>query len=104
MIDQSAACGCRRISTDDVTFTQVVYCPDHASGCPGPWRPSVVTGQDYPDEGDYADIDRDGPRCEGCGVDLDNDACLCGPAGPRLNGVWTGENGREPCDMEYSDE
>jgi len=54
MTDESADCGCRRIATDDVTFKQVVWCPDHASGCPGPWHPSVIEVQDHPDD-DYPD-------------------------------------------------
>lgn len=33
-------------------------------------------------------------RCEGCNCDLDVDPCLCGPAGPRMAGVWTGLNAK----------
>lgn len=51
MIDESSPCGCRRIKPHDAAqFTQVVWCPDHNDGCPGPWSPSVISEQDYPDD------------------------------------------------------
>jgi len=51
MTDESAPCGCRRIKPEGRdTFTQVVWCPDHAEGCPGPWSPSVIVESGYPDD------------------------------------------------------
>jgi hypothetical protein len=43
---------------------------------------------------DDRDDDDDAQRCEACGVNLDDASCLCGPAGPRVDGVWTGMNSR----------
>lgn len=57
MIDESANCGCRRIQLDGRAMEQVVWCPEHANGCPGPWR--ATTQQDYPDDGDDCDFDDD---------------------------------------------
>lgn len=45
--------------------------------------------------GDYPDPEDDGAvYCESCGANLDVDPCTCGPAGPRVEGVWTAENFR----------
>jgi hypothetical protein len=44
---------------------------------------------------DHDDDWTEGPRCESCDRDMDVEPCICGPAGPRINGVWTGENGAQ---------
>lgn len=41
------------------------------------------------------DVEEEDPHCENCGRNLEVDPCVCGPAGPRLGGVWTGQNGRQ---------
>lgn len=52
--------------------------------------------QDEPDDLRDEEYDpvEDGPRCDVCGVNLEFNPCICGPAGPKLGGVWTGENGK----------
>jgi hypothetical protein len=60
MKDESSPCGCRRIQVDGTAdFKQVVWCPEHTSGCPGPWSPSVINEDDHPDDIDdeYRDPD-----------------------------------------------
>ena len=46
------------------------------------------------DQQDDFDELLDGQRCECCGVNLEINPCICGPAGPRVGGVWTGGNAR----------
>lgn len=41
------------------------------------------------DAGGWDEIE-DGQRCECCGVNLEMNPCICGPGGPRIDGVWTG--------------
>jgi hypothetical protein len=41
---------------------QVVFCPDHIDGCPGPWSPSIV--RDYDRDRDYPDSDFADPTRE----------------------------------------
>lgn len=52
--------------------------------------------RDY-DEDDYDPVE-DAQRCEQCGMNLETHPCICGPAGPRVNGVWTGDNGKQERD------
>jgi hypothetical protein len=68
----------------------------------GPIEAAPITfdvGAQYDDDRD----DDSGPRCGQCGVDLSIDPCTCGPAGPYLDGVWTGDNNRRAGDT-YADD
>jgi len=53
--------------------------------------------------------EQEDPHCEYCGMNLEVHPCICGPAGPRIGGVWTGGNAvqereREERDIAYDDE
>ena len=58
-------------------------------------HPSEYDPVAFPPEDDGPDDEWEvETRCDYCGMNLDVDPCICGPAGPKLDGVWTGENGK----------